>query len=280
MVTALVTPSHRVLELGGRFGTTSCALARATANSGLVASVEVDHNVRAAALANRATHKCNFAFVGGSVSAETLHVTSYSSYATETGVVQDATNKSRHVVPRVSFAALEAKLGWHIDTLLIDCEGCVDTLLGPSDDGHILDGIRLILMEHDLPWRVGHGGYAAYFALFRRRGFEQIWLSADTFDSHQPWSRIMKHSAWARVQRGTTPTAAHDSLASLRRTCSNFAHERNYTRSRLHCLDPSFDDPVAVALNDSLRYGNMPAHSIEQSIKPLIGPWPHVLRLV
>ena len=36
MVRALVRPHHRVLELGARYGTTSCALARATQNSGRV----------------------------------------------------------------------------------------------------------------------------------------------------------------------------------------------------------------------------------------------------
>jgi len=279
MVTALVTPSHSVLELGGRFGTTSCALTGATANSGRVCSVEVDHTVRPAALANRAAHKCNFALLGGSVSAETLRVTSYSSYATETRVVSDGA-KATHIVPRISFADLEARLGWRIDTLLIDCEGCISSLLGAADDGRILDGIRLILMEHDLPWRVGHGGYGSYFALFRRRGFEQVWLSIDTFDHHQPWSRMMKHSAWVRTRGGTAPAVGDSALASLRRACPEFARVRNYSHSRLACLDPRVDDPVGVAFNDSVRFRDMSDRSMERAIHPQVGAWPHVPRIV
>ena len=45
LVEALVSPSHTVLELGARFGTTSCALARATGNSGRVVAVEPDASV-------------------------------------------------------------------------------------------------------------------------------------------------------------------------------------------------------------------------------------------
>ena len=39
---ALVAPHHAVLELGGRYGTTSCVLAEVTNNSGKVVSVEPD----------------------------------------------------------------------------------------------------------------------------------------------------------------------------------------------------------------------------------------------
>ena len=39
LVRALLKPSHHVLELGARFGTTSCVIAEATNNSGNVVSV-------------------------------------------------------------------------------------------------------------------------------------------------------------------------------------------------------------------------------------------------
>ena len=71
-VIALVPPDAVVLELGARYGTTSCALAKATANSGRVVSVEPDSRVIASLLANREMHECNVAVVNGTVSSEDL----------------------------------------------------------------------------------------------------------------------------------------------------------------------------------------------------------------
>ena len=45
LVNGLVTPQDTVLELGARFGTTSCVLARRTGNSGAVVSVEPDKSI-------------------------------------------------------------------------------------------------------------------------------------------------------------------------------------------------------------------------------------------
>ena len=60
MVDALVSPSHCVLEVGARFGTTSCMLSRATNNSGKVIAVEPDRDVHTHLQSNRARHCCNF----------------------------------------------------------------------------------------------------------------------------------------------------------------------------------------------------------------------------
>ena len=85
MVDALVRPRHTVIEFGGRFGTTSCRLARATANSGAVAVVEPDSSVHKTLLHNRDAHRCSFHVVGGTVSDTVLSVatsTAKSAYST------------------------------------------------------------------------------------------------------------------------------------------------------------------------------------------------------
>ena len=46
LVRGLVRPANAVLELGGRFGTTSCVLAQQTGNSGRVVTVEPDPKAR------------------------------------------------------------------------------------------------------------------------------------------------------------------------------------------------------------------------------------------
>ena len=52
MVSTLVTPAHTIMELGARYGTTSCMLAAATNNSGRVVSVDIDARIHPALLAN------------------------------------------------------------------------------------------------------------------------------------------------------------------------------------------------------------------------------------
>ena len=57
---ALLSPHHRVLELGARYGTTSCVLANLTGNRGRVVSAEPDPRVHNLLLHNRKVNSCSF----------------------------------------------------------------------------------------------------------------------------------------------------------------------------------------------------------------------------
>ena len=67
LVRGLITPRHTVLEMGARFGTTSCVLAESTNNSGRVVSVEPDARVYAALHHNLRAHRCNVGVFHGTV---------------------------------------------------------------------------------------------------------------------------------------------------------------------------------------------------------------------
>ena len=69
-VEALVTPNQTVLELGARYGTTSCWLSHATNNSGRVVSVEPDVRAHGLLQHNRRQHRCNFGIVRGTIAME------------------------------------------------------------------------------------------------------------------------------------------------------------------------------------------------------------------
>ena len=56
LVRALVKPHNVVLELGARFGTTSCVLAERTGNAGNVVAVEPDPKAHKQLLRNRERH--------------------------------------------------------------------------------------------------------------------------------------------------------------------------------------------------------------------------------
>lgn len=241
MVQEFITPRSTVLELGARFGTTSCALAAATNNSGSVVSVEPDARMWRFIQKNRAIQQCSFALMRGSISQGSL-VLAPRGYDTRTRAAR--ANETRGVVPHLSFRALEELTGYRFNTLLIDCEGCIGSLLTEEDASDVLSGIDVVLMEHDLPNELEHG-YGHYFDLFRRHGLHQVWLSVDSFDPHGAWSRILRHSAWRRL-------ADRSELATARRACWDAARRHNRTREQLRCLDPRHDDP-ARQLNASMH---------------------------
>mmetsp|Transcript_16003 Transcript_16003/g.34756 ORF Transcript_16003/g.34756 Transcript_16003/m.34756 type:complete len:583 (-) Transcript_16003:546-2294(-) len=221
LVNALVTPANTVLEIGARFGTTSCVLSKATGNSGGVVSVELDDRVWDDLLHNRETHRCNFHVVQGTVSSAPMAVgyqggyDTTSTFSPKPGVRQ---------MPHFTFRDVEARIGRRFDTLLIDCEGCIASVLGEEEEADdILSGISLILIEHDKPDKVA-GGYAKWFALFRRHGFQPVWLIQDTYDQLATWSRLVRHSAWQKGGLLGKPS------------CEEFAKRMRYDAKRLRCV--------------------------------------------
>ncbi len=284
LVEALVSPAHTVMELGGRFGTTSCALSQATNNSGAVLVIEPDNLAWPYLHRNRWANLCSFAVWAGSISSEGVVVhrePTHGGYGTRSSA---AGNKTRSV-PNLSFFDAEQKLGRPINALLIDCEGCIGTLLSEAAAPRILDGLDLILLEHDQPQYVGYG---RFFDLFRHHGLEQIWLAQDKHNVHEhehsgsnrcitvmlstdihsrsdlvglssisfcrPWSRLLKHSAWKRVRNlpAAHPAIAEDPearLKALQQTCPEYRARRNLSSDMLRCLDPSDDDAVGRLVN-------------------------------
>jgi len=214
MVAAVVTPQHTVLELGARFGTTSCALAQATNNSGRVVSVEPDPSVHAALLANRASHSCNFHIVRGTVGSTPLALGStFGGYDQKTR--KPKPGKTEVMVPNVGVAELERRVGGSFDVLLIDCEGCINEL--PMDQ--LLPHAVLVLLEMDSPNRVN---YAEWHVLLTSLGFQRVWHMLDSFFSgNQP----PHHALWQRID------PARPELVS----CEDYARRTNES---LRCIDP------------------------------------------
>ena len=247
-----MTKENAVLELGGRFGTTSCVLAQSTGNSGAVVAVEPDPSVHAQLLRNRDAHNCSFHILRGVVGDTPIALSrKYGHYATQTRLALPGEH-SRDVVRSIDVASVERHLGRRFDTLLIDCEGCIRYLFNDAaSEAEMLDGIQLILMEHDTnkaapPWRPRRASssssssttdgersmYAHYFTRLRRHGFRQIWHTQDTSNPRAAWSRTLQHSAWARGPL-LTPDAGAPTCAEF---AARMASERNWSSRELRCL--------------------------------------------
>ena len=121
-------PSHTVLELGARHGTTSCRLARATNNTGNVVSVDPDASTTQSLLRNRDRHSCNFHVISGTVSSSALHVGPTKGTYNQRFVKVPAGSK-QHRSANFDFRQVEMRIGSQFNAALIDCEGCIEHVL-------------------------------------------------------------------------------------------------------------------------------------------------------
>lgn len=233
LVDALVRPGDTVLELGARFGTTSCALASATNNSGRVVSVEPDAAVHAALLANRAAHRCRFHAVLGVVSSAAMAMVpgGPQSYATQTAVVAPNAPGERGGpmptrLPSITPDALQRALNLRIDVLLVDCEGCLRPLL--AHDAALVRQARLLLLEED--GAASRREYDDWYGALRGYGFRCVWRAREAYP--MSWARRVMHSAWSRTPLGD------------RLDCARYARQRRLTRRELRCVTHIGRTPV------------------------------------
>ena len=224
MVRALVSPAHSVLELGARYGTTSCVLAQATNNSGRVVSVEPDPAAHDALQRNRAAHKCNFHIFRGTVgrtsqvllarrtggSSKTYEVRTRTATPDEMkapahpaglrGIGSDGGGGSSLVVlDRLDVESLERRVGFRFNALVVDCEGCIGDVLSPALlSRQRSPPLQLLLVEMDVLRRVN---YAEWHVRLSDAGFTRTWLVEDAlFQARGP-----RHAAWHRAAPSKGP---------------------------------------------------------------------------
>ena len=223
VVEALVTPERTVLELGARYGTTSCWLAHATNNSGRVVSVEPDVRVHGLLLHNLARNRCNVAVVLGTVAAEqplALHHSPYG-YNSQSRLATASDVLRGKALPNVGVQWLEERIGAQFDTILVDCEGCLKGLAHSVPGRALLLQADLLLIEED-----GFASYGYYWSLLRSMGFVRVWQSEDTVNMPH-----IVHSGWAKGRglhelgrRFTGPV------------CQSFKASHHYHHHHLRCM--------------------------------------------
>lgn len=136
-----------VLEFGARYGTTSCEIASKVGSNGHVISIDPDERSWEPFMLNIKQHNCNVHFVKGVVGDHGVRISSRLSrvYGTQT---VETTNLTEQVGNVYSIAEIESSIGKEVDTLLIDCEGCVDRIL--NHFRHKMYNIKMIIMEADM----------------------------------------------------------------------------------------------------------------------------------
>ena len=222
IVRAMVRPNSTVLELGARFGTTSCVLSEAVGGGGVVVAVEPDTSAQSLLLRNLVSHRCaNVHVVRGVVSSRPMLLgprSGYGGVGTRTQAVSpSAVNSTRGLLPSVRLRRLEQSIGRRVDTLLVDCEGCIGSVLGEDSLGEaLLRQLDLILIEED-----GTGvPYESYWwPRLAARGFVRAWRSHAWYSTP---SAPTQHTVWTKGNRNLACElyARHEREAGRTLRCS------------------------------------------------------------
>ena len=160
VVRRLITPWDVVLEVGSRYGTTSCEVAAAQNNSGALISVEPDHVVWAAAEFNKMSHNCRGYSVLGALGEKDVWVEGYrdeeemgeqerKSYHKK--AMRDGSGGGGGDMVRIrhfTWDYVEQSTQLRINTVILDCEGCWLQFIEEHED-RIRNQIEKIVLEND-----------------------------------------------------------------------------------------------------------------------------------
>jgi hypothetical protein len=158
LVQKYINSSSIVLEIGGRYGTTSCTIASQLNNNGQLVVVEPDPRVWKSLDLNRQSHFCNFYFVKKPIGNSSVQIVgkNYDSISLPiSGHHQNLPFDLSHRPNYYNYLDLEKVVKLTFNTLLIDCEGCLQTLFLSKYSPEIfplkkiLKNVNLILLEAD-----------------------------------------------------------------------------------------------------------------------------------
>mmetsp|Transcript_19857 Transcript_19857/g.35746 ORF Transcript_19857/g.35746 Transcript_19857/m.35746 type:complete len:318 (+) Transcript_19857:57-1010(+) len=200
LVQKYILANATVLELGARYGTTTCEIAAAQGNSGNLVAVEPDPMVWDVWKKNVEAHGCaanQLMQVVGNVNRTQQGENHYGTRFS----LSDANMPSFvDIEPgsAVAFSEVERKFNLKFDTLLIDCEGCIKYFL--EDNPGVLEGINTILLEADMGIYQGTSApdcgnncvnYDSIIADLQKQGFSIVEHFKENEDGHEygccPW---------------------------------------------------------------------------------------------
>jgi len=134
-----------VLEVGSRYGAVSCALSEAMGNNGKLITVEADPDTWDIHQYNKLSHSCSSYSVCGVLGEEDMVVLNTTQhYAKRTSADPEAEGVT---VKHFTWDDIEAETGLTINTLVIDCEGCLFDLIDTYK--HKFKQVNKIILEND-----------------------------------------------------------------------------------------------------------------------------------
>ena len=157
MYTTWIRQAARVLEVGARYGQTSCLISKVLnpQKGSKLFSSDADPAVWDVLEANLQKHSCNAEVIRGVVGKEDVKIvsaarTGYGKHTTSPDDSEPGVLVKAHSVP-----SLKTKF----DTLAIDCEGCFGDFLTENFellDTHLGSNYRLVMSLHEYCYHIHH----------------------------------------------------------------------------------------------------------------------------
>lgn len=140
-----IRPTAHVLELGARYGTVTCIIDKCLCGPTFVTS-EPDPLVYAALMKNLVRNGCtNVRIVRGIVGDNPVYL-QHEGYSTHI-----AKEKTDYKIPNLTLSDLQKRVGFQFDTLMADCEGCIEEFIRHCIRHNALHQFNTIIYEKDFP---------------------------------------------------------------------------------------------------------------------------------
>ena len=142
-----VESDSKVLELGARYGTVSCVINSKLNNKNNQVSVEPDSKVWNSLEKNMKNNSTNFNIVKGFISSKPMELEG-DGY----GLTFKDVNSSS--IPNYTLNDIEEKYNINFDTLIADCEGCLERFF--DENKSMYKQLKLVIMEEDQPQKCNY----------------------------------------------------------------------------------------------------------------------------
>ena len=137
---AYIEPNNVVLELGARYGTVSCVINKLLNNKTNQVVIEPDEKIWDSLEKNKQNHNCEFHIVKGFISNKRFALS-------DSGYGSTAIESSESKIQSYSLQDIETKYNLKFDTLVVDCEGCLETFF--DEYPHMYVQLKNITFEED-----------------------------------------------------------------------------------------------------------------------------------
>jgi hypothetical protein len=160
-----IEPDDCVLELGARYGGTSCAINKILKDKNKQVSVEPDAKVWEALEINKKNNDCHFHILKGTISKKPQKIVlsdrtfgDGNQWATYTEPASDSLGVANYPLPLLPF-----------NVLFVDCEGFLETFY--EENKELFPQLRLIIIEKDRPEACD---YNKLINIFHSLGFKTV----------------------------------------------------------------------------------------------------------
>lgn len=135
-----IDPDNVVLELGARYGTVSCVINKILNNKQNQVVIEPDVKVWDALEKNKNINDCGFHIIKGFISNKKFSLS-------DNGYGSSAIESQESQIESYSLQDIESKFNLKFDTLVADCEGCLETFF--DEYPHMYNQLKNITFEED-----------------------------------------------------------------------------------------------------------------------------------